>query len=233
MSDSLKSHFYLCRYAESDYWRARYAACKPGDTFEWFLSYLDLEPLLQPWLRSSASVLDIGCGASQLLADMRAAGHRGRLVGVDVASEAFAVVRDTAAAADIELVVADARALPRAAFPDASFDAVIDKGTVDALITGEYADVTAIVREATRVLRPGGRFVVCSHHAPDLEDDDDSWLNTVLEGLANGANWKLAAHTLAIEAPSVYIFSKCRSTRGAGRLEMEVISHGGDSDSDR
>ena len=37
------------------------------------------------------------------------------------------------------------------------------------LITGESKDVAAIVAEATRVLRPGGRLVVCSHHAPDLD----------------------------------------------------------------
>ena len=53
-----------------------------------------------------------------------------------------------------------------------------------------------------------------------------------MKGLADGASWKLAVHTLAREAPSVYVFSKCRSARGAGRLEVEVICHDDNSDSD-
>ena len=63
------------RYAEDAYWRERYAACAPGETFEWFLTYDSLAPLLSPWLRRGASVLDVGCGSSLLLADLRAAGH--------------------------------------------------------------------------------------------------------------------------------------------------------------
>jgi len=77
----------------------------------------------------------------------------------DITSVDFAasVVEQMAARFPVgQFVVADARALP---FPDASFDLVVEKGTVDALAAGSSGDIEKVVAEASRVLRPGGRFI--------------------------------------------------------------------------
>ncbi len=54
-------------------------------------------------------------------------------------------------------------------YPDASFNAVIDKGTLDCLLCGENS--TAITgrytHEVARVLKPGGVFIVVSYGAPE------------------------------------------------------------------
>ncbi len=52
-------------------------------------------------------------------------------------------------------------------FPDSSFTAVIDKGTLDALLPPSYDDdakdtVERMFDEATRVLAVGGRHVIVS-----------------------------------------------------------------------
>ena len=221
-------------YASQQYWRQRYAGCAPEtDTFEWFLDWESLAPLLDGCLKKRHDVLDVGCGASTLLMDMRAAGYGGRLVGVDYVREALDVVRAAAAAARVDLVVGDCRDLD---FCDGEFDAVVDKGTVDAMISGGPDAVVAACAECARVLRHGGRFVVCSHHRADADGDldDDAWLGAVVGGLASrdeadAAAWRLDVHALAGaaegDAPCVYVFTKCRSHRGAG-LEVEFHEHG-------
>ena len=56
-------------------------------------------------------------------------------------------------------------------FPDESFDLVIAKATLDVIRCGKGAEgnVHAVCREVSRVLRPGGRFLVVSH-ADDWEE---------------------------------------------------------------
>lgn len=53
-------------------------------------------------------------------------------------------------------VEADALELP---FADGSFDAVLDKGTLDGLLCRSEGDARAMIAEAHRVLPPGGVFL--------------------------------------------------------------------------
>ena len=202
------------RYATQRYWAARYAAVGAGDVFEWFLSFDDLQPLLS-FVKRRSAVLDLGCGTSRLLCDMREAGYAGRLVGVDCAAAALRSVKERSEACRVELVEADATTL--APFADATFDVVVDKGTVDALISGDAAAATEACAAAGRVLKRGGRFVVVSHRRPD---GDDAWLEAVLAGLAEvDAAWRVDAHASA--GPAVYVFTKRRSAC----RDVELVVH--------
>jgi len=122
-------------------------------------------------LGASESLLDVGCGDGAYIVGLRAAGHVGRLVGIDIEPELVAAARDRAAdvggsagpardaeVADtlvprrsIEFDTADAAHLP---FPDASFDAVTTRYVIDHL-----SDPGAAVAEVRRVIGPGGRLV--------------------------------------------------------------------------
>jgi SAM-dependent methyltransferase len=52
---------------------------------------------------------------------------------------------------------------------DDSFDAIVDKGTIDCVLCGEHAvaATNSMIAEAWRVLKPGGHYVGISYGTPD------------------------------------------------------------------
>lgn len=54
-------------------------------------------------------------------------------------------------------------------YPDESFNAVIDKGTLDSVLCGEgsTANVAKMCMEVSRVLKPNGVYFICSYGVPD------------------------------------------------------------------
>ena len=98
-------------------------------------------------------VLDVGCGTGTFvrrLVDRNPAQHA---VGVDVSAGMLAEARrKVGAAPNARFVEAPAEALP---FPDGAFDVVV---TASALHYAARPE--AVLAEAARVLRPGGRLVV-------------------------------------------------------------------------
>jgi SAM-dependent methyltransferase len=107
-------------------------------------------------LNPGDAVLDIGCGAGVdafIAATM--VGPGGRVVGIDVTPEMVAKARTNltlTGLANVTLEVAEAESLP---FPDDSFDAVISNGVINLTV-----DKEKVLREAHRVLKPGGRLMV-------------------------------------------------------------------------
>lgn len=108
---------------------------------------------------SAAVVLDLGCGGGHV--SYRAAPHVARVVAVDVTPAMLEQVRATAAArglGNIETRQAAAEALP---FADAGFDAVLCRFTAH-----HWHDLEAGLREAKRVLKPGGLAMFIDTVAP-------------------------------------------------------------------
>ena len=67
-------------------------------------------------------------------------------------------------------------------FPDESYDAIVMKGTMDAVLCGEgsTANVAKMCAECSRVLKPSGILLIVSYGQPDqrlqyLEKDDYNW----------------------------------------------------------
>ena len=100
------------------------------------------------------AVLEFGCGTGRNLAALKAAGAR-RLAGLDLSEGMLAQARARDPA--FELHRQD-MALP-APYPAASFDLALFCLTLE-----HVADIATPLREAIRVLRPGGRIVVIEIH---------------------------------------------------------------------
>lgn len=118
---------------------------------------LALLALLDP----SWTVGDLGCGAGQLAAAL--APVVGRVLGVDASRQMLAAARRrTAELANVDLRHGDLEALP---IEDAELDVA-----VVSLVLHYLPDPLAALREARRVLRPGGRILVVETLAHDRED---------------------------------------------------------------
>ena len=67
-----------------EYWDTRYVNEK-NTTFEWYCDYEQIGPLLEGILPKSSSILEIGCGNSELTLGLHQAGYA--VIGTDYAAK--------------------------------------------------------------------------------------------------------------------------------------------------
>jgi arsenite methyltransferase len=107
-------------------------------------------------LHEGETVLDLGSGAgADVLISARRVGATGKAIGLDMTDEMLELARANAAnagARNVEFLKGYIEELP---LPDASVDVVISNCVINL-----SADKPQVIREAARVLRPGGRFAV-------------------------------------------------------------------------
>jgi demethylmenaquinone methyltransferase/2-methoxy-6-polyprenyl-1,4-benzoquinol methylase len=163
-------------------------------------------------------VLDLACGTGDLC--FMAAARQAAVVGLDLATPMLVRARDRPGAARIGWIAGDMCALP------------VASGSVDVVTTGyglrNVPTLVTAIREAHRVLRPGGRLC-----ALDFERPEAPWLRALSLGylsLVGGAlGWVLHrdADTYRYIAASIRRYPGARAVaalmRDAGFESVQVV----------
>jgi len=202
------------------YWNRRYK--EDPEPFEWLENYDDLRDILEEITGGSRSarVLHVGCGNSALPEKMYDEGYKD-IVNVDNASVVIEqmAARNAAERPGMRWLEMDATKMD--AFPDRSFDLVLDKSVLDTFACSDdaLATVATYLKEVTRCLKHGGTFLCVSYGAP----------NTRLNFLEMPhLEWKLRLVELPSKCESsnshfAYICRTPKEPKGAAETYEEVI----------
>ncbi|XP_037695016.1 citrate synthase-lysine N-methyltransferase CSKMT, mitochondrial [Choloepus didactylus] len=174
--------------ADRRLWDQLHAQPRLGNvtTFDWFFGYEEAKGLLLPLLQQARvacplRVLDVGCGISNLCADLYTkCPHPVEVLGVDFSPVAVAHMnslleggQDQAPllgahpASSLKFLQADALNLGPVASSGA-FQLVLDKGTWDAVARGGLSGAYQLLSECLRVLSPQGTLIQFSDEDPDV-----------------------------------------------------------------
>ena len=138
-------------------------------------------------LHEGQVVLDLGSGAGgDVLLSARRVGPSGKAYGLDMTDEMLALARSNAAEAGVANVEFLKGEIERVPMADATVDVVISNCVIN--LSG---DKPAVLREAFRVLRPGGRFAVSDVIADEDMDeatrrDMRQWTGCIAGALTEG-----------------------------------------------
>src|SRR5213083_2131755 len=167
-------------------------------------------------LHPGETVLDLGSGGGlDVLLSAQRVGPTGRAYGLDMTDEMLALARENqrrAGVVNVEFLKGEIEQIP---LPDASVDVIISNCVVNL-----SADKRRVLREAFRVLRPGGRFavsdVVCRGEIPDaVRRSMELWVGCVAGALEENEYRQLlndAGFTdIEIEPTRIYAFEDARA----------------------
>lgn len=172
-------------------------------------------------LKAGETVLDLGSGGGiDVLLSARRVGPEGFAYGLDMTDDMLALAeqnRQKAGVQNVTFLKGEIEAIP---LSDNTVDVIISNCVINL-----SADKEQVLREAFRVLRPGGRFavsdVVTQGALPDdLRADMEAWVGCVAGALEDGEYRRLLADAgfgeVDIEVTRVYDPNDLRESVGGG-----------------
>lgn len=180
-------------------------------------------------LKAGETVLDLGSGGGiDVLLSARRVGETGKAYGLDMTDEMLALARENqrkAGVANVEFLKGEIENIP---LPDNSVDVVISNCVINL-----SADKDRVLREAFRVLRPGGRFavsdVVVRGDVPaEIRRSVELWVGCIAGALRDSdyiAKLRNAGfQTIEIEPTRVYNVEDARSFLTREGIDVDAIA---------
>lgn len=150
-------------FSRKEYWNSFFKK-RGARAFEWYGEYPELCGLLHKYIKSKDVILIVGCGNSTLSSDLYDVGYR-QITNIDISHVVIKQMQESQGKDRPEMVYKQMDALDMK-FDDGSFSAVLDKGTLDALMPDDSDEsktrIDKLLHEVDRVLRVGGRYVCVS-----------------------------------------------------------------------
>ena len=174
-------------------------------------------------------VLDLGSGGGiDVLLSARRVGPSGKAYGLDMTDDMLALARENQRAAgleNVEFLKGEIEAIP---LPDRSVDVIISNCVINL-----SADKGQALREAFRVLKPGGRFavsdvVVRGEVPPEVRRSMELWVGCVAGALSEADYTRLLEEAgfqeVGIEPTRVYQFEDAKAFLAGSGLETDELA---------
>src|SRR5579859_7695599 len=174
-------------------------------------------------------VLDLGSGGGiDVLLSARRVGPTGRAYGLDMTDEMLALASENkrkSGLTNVEFLRGEIESIP---LPDNSVDVIISNCVINL-----SADKDKVLREAFRVLKPGGRFAVSDvvtrgEFAPEVRKNVLLWVGCVAGALEDVEyRHKLAAagfEQIEVEPTRVYRAQDARDILAAEGIDADAIA---------
>ncbi len=180
-------------------------------------------------LSPGETVLDLGSGGGiDVLLSARRVGPTGKAYGLDMTEEMLALANENkrkAGAENVEFLKGEIERIP---LPDNTVDVVISNCVINL-----SADKDRVLREAFRVLKPGGRFAVSDvvtrgKIAPVIRQSVLAWVGCVAGALEeNEYRGKLSAagfEQIEIEPTRIYRIDDAREFLSSSGIDVDAIA---------
>src|SRR6476469_7925807 len=180
-------------------------------------------------LKEGDVVLDLGSGGGiDVLLSAKRVGPTGKAYGLDMTDEMLALANENklrAGAENVEFLKGEIEHIP---LPDNSVDVIISNCVINL-----SADKDSVLREAFRVLKPGGRFAVSDvvtrgEIAPEIRQSVLLWVGCVAGALGDDEfREKLSAagfEQIDIEPTRVYRAEDARDILSAEGVDVDAIA---------
>ena len=151
-------------YGERKYWDNRYLQKKT--VFDWLEDYASLEQLITKFIKPTDRILMLGCGNSPLSEAMYDNGYT-NIVNMDISKVVIEQMEErNIGRKGMTWDVEDAMNM---SYKSKSFDIVLDKSTLDAILCGEssFKNAAKLLAESQRILKPGGIYLCISYGRPE------------------------------------------------------------------
>ena len=180
-------------------------------------------------LKAGETVLDLGSGGGiDVLLSARRVGPTGRAYGLDMTDEMLALARENQKKAGIENAAFLKAEIEHIPLRDNSVDVIISNCVINL-----SADKDRVLREAFRVLKPGGRFAVSDvvtrgAMLPQIRERVLLWVGCIAGALEeNEYRSKLAAagfENISIEPTRIYRIDDARAFLSGHGIDVDAIA---------